>query len=58
MSAQQHFADLTVTVDGDLVLMTGRLDQSALHGVLERVRVLHWRLLDVRRARQPQPGRG
>jgi hypothetical protein len=55
-SAKKHFGDLTVTTDGDVVLMTGRLDQSALHGVLERIRVLRWRLLDVRRTRHlPRP---
>ena len=42
---------LKVTVDGDVVLITGRLDQSALHGLLERARNKQWRLLDVRRAR-------
>ena len=51
MSAQEYFGDLTVTVDGDVVLITGRLDQSGLHGVLERTRALQWRLLDVRRTR-------
>lgn len=50
-SADEVFADLRVDRDGDVVLMTGRLDQSALHGVLERVRARHWRLLDVRRTR-------
>jgi hypothetical protein len=50
-AADEVFADLQVARDGDVVLMTGRLDQSALHGVLERVRVRHWRLLDVRRSR-------
>jgi hypothetical protein len=55
-SAQQQFGDLTVVTDGDVVLLTGRLDQSALHGVLERIRLLRWRLLDVRRARR-LPGR-
>jgi hypothetical protein len=50
-SADEVFADLRVDRDGDVVLMTGRLDQSALHGVLERVRLRHWRLLDVRRTR-------
>lgn len=50
-SVQQQFDDLTVTTDGDVVLLTGRLDQSALHGVLERIRLLHWRLLEVRRTR-------
>ncbi len=50
-SADEVFGDLRVDRDGDVVLMTGRLDQSALHGVLERVRVMRWRLLDVRRTR-------
>jgi len=49
--ADEVFADLRVDRDGDVVLMTGRLDQSALHGVLERVRFMRWRLLDVRRTR-------
>jgi hypothetical protein len=50
-SADDVFADLTVTTDGDAVLVTGRLDQSALHGVLERIRLLRWELVDVRRTR-------
>lgn len=45
------FGDLTVTADRDVVLITARLDQSGLHGVLERIRVLRWRLLEVRRTR-------
>jgi len=50
-SAKKHFDDLTVSTDGEVVLMVGRLDQSALHGVLQRIRFLRWRLLDVRRTR-------
>ena len=50
-SPHEVFGDLAVTVDGDVVLITGRLDQSALHGVLERTRALRWRLLEVRRTR-------
>ncbi len=50
-SPREYFGDLTVTVDGDVVLITGRLDQSGLHGVLERTRALRWRLLEVRRTR-------
>jgi hypothetical protein len=45
------FADLDVLTDGGVVLVTGELDQSALYGVLERVRVLRWELLDLRRTR-------
>jgi hypothetical protein len=57
-SPHEAFGDLTVTVDGDLVLITGRLDQSGLHGVLERTRALRWRLLEVRRARSLPRFRG
>jgi hypothetical protein len=53
-SVRSHFDDLAITTEGDVVLLTGRLDQSALHGVLERIRFLHRRLLDVRRTR-PRP---
>ena len=56
-SPHEFFGDLTVTVDEDVVLITGRLDQSGLHGLLERVRALRWRLLEVRRTRS-RPGRG
>jgi hypothetical protein len=56
-SVQRYFDDLAVTNEGDVVLLTGRLDQSALHGVLERIRFLRWRLLDVRRTRQRPRGR-
>ena len=56
-SPHEAFGDLTVTIDRDVVLITGRLDQSGLHGVLERTRALHWRLLDVRRTRsRPRSG--
>jgi hypothetical protein len=57
-TARDLFGELTVTTDGDVVLMIGPLDQSALHGVLERIRLLRWDLLDVRRSRRlPRYGR-
>lgn len=56
-SPDEHFGGLQVRTDGNLVLIRGRLDQSALHGVLERIRVLRWDLLDLRRARS-RPGAG
>jgi len=50
-----EFGGLTVTTNGKAVLMTGRLDQSALHGVLQQVRFRRWVLLYVRRTRsRPQ----
>lgn len=52
------FGDLTVSTDGGVVLVRGRLDQSALHGVLERIRARRWQVVDVRRARStPRHGR-
>jgi hypothetical protein len=52
---EDEFGDLAITTNGSAVLMTGRLDQSALHGVLERVRIRRWDLLQVRRTRtRPQ----
>jgi hypothetical protein len=50
-SPGETFGDLDVRTDGGVVLVTGELDQSALHGVLERVRALRWELLDLRRTR-------
>jgi hypothetical protein len=45
------FGELDVTAEGAVVLVCGELDQSALHGVLQRIRVLRWELLDLRRTR-------
>jgi hypothetical protein len=45
------FGDLTVTRVGSVLSLRGCLDQSALHGVLERIRVAGWQVVDVRRVR-------
>ena len=50
-SLDDAFGDLEVRTDGTAVLLRGELDQSALHGVLERIRLLRWELLDLRRSR-------
>lgn len=55
--SDEAFADLDVVVRDGVVLLLGRLDQSALHGVLERIRARRYRVLDVRRARS-RPARG
>jgi hypothetical protein len=47
----EPFADVEVCRAGSTLLLRGELDQSALHGVLERARALHLDLLDVRRSR-------
>jgi hypothetical protein len=45
------FPDCDVASDGRVVVIGGEFDQSALHGLLERIRVLHLELLDLRRTR-------
>jgi hypothetical protein len=45
------FADCEVATAGDVVIVGGEFDQSALHGLLERIRVLRLELLDLRRTR-------
>jgi hypothetical protein len=47
----EWFLDLDVRTDGRVLLLRGELDQAALHGLLERVRILRLDLLDVRRSR-------
>lgn len=52
--AASAFGGLDIVRDGDVTILRGELDQAALHGLLERVRVLNLDLLDVRRARSPR----
>jgi len=51
------FEGLDLRADGDITVVLGELDQAALHGVLERVRVLGLELVDARRVRRSaRPG--
>jgi hypothetical protein len=53
------FPDVDVSRNGNALLLRGELDQSALHGLLERVRLLRLDLVDVRRSRtRTAPGPG
>ena len=45
------FVDLDRRRDGPVLLLRGELDQAALHGLLERVRLLRLDVVDVRRTR-------
>lgn len=51
------FEGLEVRADGDFTVVIGDFDQAALHGMLERIRVLGLELVDVRRVRGSS-GRG
>ena len=47
------FDGLDVTARGTVTVITGELDQAALHGLLERIRSLGLELVEARRARGP-----
>jgi hypothetical protein len=46
---RELFTGLDVWPDGPTTVISGNLDQAALHGVLERVRTLDVELVEVRR---------
>jgi hypothetical protein len=57
--AADWFPDVDQHTDGTVLVLRAELDQAALHGLLERVRVLRLDLLDVRRSRsRPRRARG
>jgi hypothetical protein len=55
-AARDAFGDLDLVVDEQgRIVVTGEFDQAALHGLLERARVLGLTVVDVRRVRgQPR----
>lgn len=56
-AVRSAFEGLSPSPDGDITCVTGELDQAALHGLLERIRVLGYELIDARRVRESS-GRG
>jgi hypothetical protein len=52
-AARQAFTDLAIDVEPTATVLSGQLDQAALHEVLDRVRALGLELLDVKQARPP-----
>jgi hypothetical protein len=54
-ATREAFADLAVDVEPTATVLSGELDQTALHEVLDRVRALGLELVDVKLA-PPPPG--
>ena len=50
-AASELFADLGVRVEPTATVLSGALDQAALHGLIARVRSLGLELVDVHRVR-------
>jgi hypothetical protein len=48
-AAREAFADVAVEVEPSATVLSGALDQAALHGLLERIQALGLELVDVRR---------
>jgi hypothetical protein len=47
------FEGLEVSGQGDFTVVSGDLDQAALHGTLERIRVLALELVEAKRTSRP-----
>ncbi len=52
---REAFAELAVDVEPTATVLSGRLDQPALHDVLDRVRALGLELVDIKVAPAPPP---
>jgi len=48
-AAREGFADLRIRLEPTTTLLSGALDQPALHTLLERMRALGLEIVDVRR---------
>ncbi len=48
-AAREALADLRIDIEPTTTLLSGQLDQAALHGVIERIASLGLELVEVRR---------
>jgi hypothetical protein len=51
MEMSEQFADIDIRGVPDATVLSADIDQAALHGLLERIRLLGLELVDVRRVR-------
>ena len=49
-ATREAFADLVVEVEPTITVLSGHLDQSSLHEVLDRVRALGLELVEIKQA--------
>jgi len=50
-ATREAFADMLVETEQTVTLLSGQLDQPALHNVLDRVRALGLELIEIKQAR-------
>ena len=48
-AAREAFEDLTIRLEPSATVLTGSLDQAALHGLIERIKALGLELIDITR---------
>lgn len=54
-ATREAFADLVVQVEPTITVLSGDLDQSSLHEVLDRVRALGLELIEIKQAPDGRP---
>jgi hypothetical protein len=54
-ATREAFADLVVQVEPTITVLSGDLDQSSLHEVLDRVRALGLELVEIKQAPDSRP---
>ncbi|SDJ42052.1 hypothetical protein SAMN05444157_3286 [Frankineae bacterium MT45] len=55
-AAREAFDGLSVDTEPTSTVLSGELDQAALHGLIDRVRALGLELVDIRRVRPTNSG--
>ena len=48
-AARKAFDDVTISLEPSATVLSGSLDQAALHGLIERIQALGLELIDIKR---------